>query len=143
MQEMVCRYFCNVMRKMNVDTKGKECPAQTNVQNALGETPLLLSWHSWCNTDKNSLFCPPAKISVESIVELLLQYGADTNIASKTGERPLHLAARFGHPKLCQRLLNFRANPHQKSSGKDGITPINLAKKVNKLPKKAAKLKRS
>ena len=105
--------------------------AQTNVQNALGETPLLLSWHSWCNTDKNSLFCPPAKISVESIVELLLQYGADTNIASKTGERPLHLAARFGHPKLCQRLLNFRANPHQKSSGKDGITPINLAKKVN------------
>jgi hypothetical protein len=104
--------------------------AKTNVQNLRGETPLLLAWDSWCAIPKNSLFRPPAMISVESIVELLLQYGADPNIACfELGECPLHLAARYGHPRLVQRLLKFRARPNQKSNGKDGITPKNEAMK--------------
>ena len=104
--------------------------ASANVVNTLGETPLLLSWASWEVIPPTSLLRPAAICTVESVVELLLQYGADPNMVSlENGEGPLHLAARYGHQKLVKRLLKFRANPDKKSLGKDGVTPNILAEK--------------
>lgn len=104
--------------------------AKSNAQNINGDTPLLLSWSSWSSIPETSLLRPAAMCTVESVIELLLQYGADPNLSNfQTGETPLHLAARNGHSKLIKRFLKFRARPDHKSKGKDGVTPKDLAMK--------------
>ena len=106
--------------------------AMANVQNDVGLTPLLFAWSSWADVPTESLLRSSALIQVESIIELLLQNGADPTISGhETGETALHLAARYGQIKLVGRLLQFRGRPDQRSKGKDGLTPLELARKDN------------
>ena len=109
--------------------------ATANAQNDVGLTPLLVAWSSWADVPTESLLRSSALIQVESIIELLLQNGADPTITGhETGETALHLAARYGQVKLVGRLLQFRGRPDQRSKGKDGLTPLELAQKDDNSP---------
>jgi hypothetical protein len=104
--------------------------ATPNAQNNVGHTPLLVAWTSWSSIPDTSFLRAPALIQVETLIELLLQHGADPTISGdEIGETPLHLAARYGQPKIVKRLLQFRGRPDQRSNGKDGLTPLELAEK--------------
>ena len=76
-----------------------------------------------------SMFRSAQMCSVESTIELLMQYGADPNLSDGIrSETPLHIAATFGHPKIVQRLIKFGADHEKRSAGKDGKTPLAIAK---------------
>ncbi|KAH0848561.1 hypothetical protein FOPE_02546 [Fonsecaea pedrosoi] len=50
------------------------------------------------------------------VVELLLQWQADPNLAAESGKTPLHEAASCGHLALVQLLLEHRADPNARDS---------------------------
>ncbi|KIW86274.1 hypothetical protein Z517_01669 [Fonsecaea pedrosoi CBS 271.37] len=50
------------------------------------------------------------------VVELLLQWQADPNLAAESGKTPLHEAASRGHLALVQLLLEHRADPNARDS---------------------------
>ena len=105
--------------------------AETNIQNNVGQTPMLLAWTSWEHLSIASMFRPAQMCSVESIIELLMQYGADPNLSDAVrGESAMHLAAHFGHPKIVQRLIKFGGDHERRSAGKDGATALAIAEKI-------------
>jgi hypothetical protein len=105
--------------------------AESNAQNNLGQTPMHLAWSSWQELSPASMFRPAQMCSVESLIELLMQYGADPNLHDAIrAETPLHIAAEFGHPKIAKRLIKFGANHEKRSAGKDGKTPLAMAEKA-------------
>ena len=68
-------------------------PTQINVQDSLGKTPLYFaSTHGY-----------------KEIVEFLLAYGADSELANFYNERPLTKAAEFGHYDIVKILLEHGA----------------------------------
>lgn len=65
--------------------------------------------------------------SVE-MVDLLLKYGADSNVQTHDGDTPLHVAARWGKPDIARRLLQAGANPNRKNVA--GQTPLDVAREA-------------
>jgi len=74
---------------------------------------------------------PPLIVAVmlqrTRIVETLLQYGADPNLADRDGETPLHFAVKLGDPETVLQLLQYGARPHTDNG--EGVTPLSIAKK--------------
>ena len=60
--------------------------------------------------------------SVSSLVEILIQNGADPNIAPKAGDTPLHVACRIGYHQTVMTLLKHGASVQ--SLKKSWITPL-------------------
>lgn len=75
----------------------------------LDEDPLLLNMKT-----KEGLSCIniAAWRGDHSMVQLLLQQGAEIDDRTKWGETPLHHAVTFGHIKVCEILLRAGADPH-------------------------------
>jgi ankyrin repeat protein len=69
------------------------------------------------------------------IIRLLLEYGADPNIANDNGNTPLHMAALSKYPNeggwCVEALLKAKADPNRKNN--EGKTPLDLARE-NGLP---------
>lgn len=97
-------------------------------QKAVAE--LLLRAGAQVNTtSRNGLAVAPINSAAAGeqleIVRLLLEYGADPNIAQGEGFVPLHAAAENGQVEMIQLLLAAGADPHSRTS--DGRTPRDLA----------------
>ena len=60
-----------------------------------------------------------------TVVELLLEYGANVDVRNKEGWTQLHRIAYYGNLQLLEVLLNHGADPHAQTD--DGKTPIQLA----------------
>ncbi|ELU04003.1 hypothetical protein CAPTEDRAFT_88617, partial [Capitella teleta] len=56
------------------------------------------------------------------IVGLLLECGADVNIADEDGDTPLHIATMKGKTRAMKKLLRGNADPNKKN--KMGYTPF-------------------
>lgn len=52
----------------------------------------------------------------EALIALLLAVGADANAGNAYGEPPLHLAARYGYPRIAEMLLAAGASPRVHNS---------------------------
>lgn len=65
----------------------------------------------------------------DSVMEILLYYGASCDHACKQGATALGISAQEGHEKCVSILLQYGANPHK--SDHCGRTPIKLAMKSN------------
>ena len=61
----------------------------------------------------------------KDVVELLIDRGADPNIANKYGQTPLHGAVSKGHKDVVQLLLDRGADPHNINVA--GETPHTIA----------------
>lgn len=73
--------------------------ASVHFRNAVGETPLCLA----------------VRRGLVSVVELLLRYGSDPNVATTApcgGQTPLHLAVATGNRRIMSVLLNSNADPN-------------------------------
>jgi ankyrin repeat protein len=82
-----------------------EWGADVNLSNRLGDPPLLD-----CVVLRN-----------EPLVELLLRYGANPNVASDTLGPVLHAAAASGHAGVVRRLLCAGADPRARSEWGDTV----------------------
>lgn len=81
-----------------------------NFQGAMGETALLLA----CGD------------GFDDLVELLVSKGANINLATVDGERPLHRASSFGHTGAMRHLLSA-PDFHVNAKNKAGRTALHLA----------------
>lgn len=55
-------------------------------------------------------------------LKILLNHGADPNLAGRDGDTPLTLAANFGEQELVQELLDHHADPNKRDGG--GLPPL-------------------
>ncbi len=73
---------------------------------------------------------PPLIFAIVSerhaIVQTLLLYGADPNLADRSGDSALHYAVKLRQPQNVLQLLRYGADPMQK--GKEDLTPLEIAK---------------
>ena len=60
--------------------------------------------------------------------EILLKARADPDAANFDGERPLHYAAKYGHPEVAKVLLEYGAARNLRS--RKGQTPLELCEQV-------------
>ena len=80
-----------------------------------GYTPLMLA----------------VKLNDQSIVEQLLQAGADPSIPSSKGTSPLHKALEENRGGIALLLIHHKANPHARNHA--GATPLHLASARNQI----------
>jgi hypothetical protein len=72
-----------------------------------------------------TLLAEAVRFNSAAVVAVLLDHGADVNMACVSGLAPLHIAAMNGRPALAHDLLLWGANPNQVDSG--GLTPLRKA----------------
>lgn len=71
------------------------------------------------------------------IATTLLQYGAETNIQTKQGVMPLHLASQEGHSEMAALLLQRGANVNAPTKVNNNEKPPNQSKyQINAIIKK-------
>uniref|UniRef100_A0A672U0P4 Ankyrin 1 n=1 Tax=Strigops habroptila TaxID=2489341 RepID=A0A672U0P4_STRHB len=80
--------------------------------------------------DQTPLHCA-ARIGHTGMVQLLLENGADPNLATTAGHTPLHITAREGHVDTALALLEKGAS--QTCMTKKGFTPLHVAAKYGKV----------
>lgn len=74
------------------------------------------------------LLCRAAQFGLDNVVQILLQCGASLEAAVTThGLTPLHLAARHGHVKVTNVLLENKAS--LTAVDENGLTPLHIASK--------------
>lgn len=61
-----------------------------------------------------------------AMAKLLLDHGAEVNVAQHGGWTPLHQAAAHGQNEVVRLLLEFGANPH--AASEEGKTPLDMAR---------------
>ncbi|KAF7840229.1 ADP-ribosylation factor GTPase-activating protein AGD1-like isoform X1 [Senna tora] len=66
-----------------------------------------------------------------SMVELLLQYGADINAPDSKGQTPLHYCILKGKSAAAKLLITRGANPH--AADNEGNTPVEIASRSNSI----------
>ena len=59
------------------------------------------------------------------IVNFLVSYTSDPNVANEDGDTPIHFAAEGGHLEIVKLLVSYPSNPN--SANKHGRTPIHFA----------------
>jgi len=59
-----------------------------------------------------------SKHNLFAVLDVLLQFGADVNVADRQGDTPLHCAASAGHLEMCQRLISIGAKAEVRNSFK-------------------------
>lgn len=69
----------------------------------------------------------PDPVDARRSVDLLLERGADPNVADRQGLTPLHLAVRRADTALVERLLRAGAKTTVIAPGVDGVTPLGAA----------------
>lgn len=65
------------------------------------------------------------------MTRLLLEYGSEVNVSSRTADMALHIAVQRGRLDCAMVLLTHGA--HTNARGRDGNTPLHLAMKVSSL----------
>ena len=83
-----------------------------HAKNKYGETPL-----------HKAVFHPSLKLT---LIDLLIQRGADIHETTVTGETPLHYAVHLGREDVVRFLLQKGADPLVEAN--DGSTPLSIAK---------------
>ena len=68
-----------------------------------------------------------------SIVELLINNGANVNMASNSGFTPLHIAVDQGNVSFVEFLISKEADVNSKNTA--GLTPLNLAENLFNMTK--------
>jgi ankyrin repeat protein len=76
--------------------------------------------------DDRSALHAAASVGNLELVRLLIQRGADPNLANRFGETPLFFAAEHGHRSVAQELVSRGASLHRRSRY-TGMTPLGLA----------------
>ena len=85
----------------------------------------LLYWDPNINdTEELHLYEASANNNVE-LVRLLLDIGADINLANRAGETPLYVASLFGYVNIVRILTERGANINK--ANKNGETPLHIA----------------
>lgn len=93
-----------------------------NLTDQTGATALFLI----CSKGLFELLKPEKFIIQLRIVELLIEKGADLDLADETGSTPLHKACKRGNLKLVKFLIEKGANLNLKN--KDEFTPLQVAR---------------
>ncbi|XP_028765225.1 ADP-ribosylation factor GTPase-activating protein AGD3-like [Neltuma alba] len=111
-------------KRENQPTRKSEVPSSSNseVQPKKPENQLVEDRQDCSSSSVLHQACLTAD---SSMVELLLQYGADINAPDSRGQTPLHCCIINGKSAAAKLLAVRGANPH--AADKEGNTPIELA----------------
>ena len=96
-----------------------------NAKDSEGFTPLILAINDTVLPTELDGDEKVARGGREDVVELLLQHGANPNLADPVGNTALHHAAQEDRRVILRLLLQNKGNPNQKNN--EGATPLHTA----------------
>lgn len=89
-------------------------------QDSIAQQPLLNR-----RSEINSCMEDACIYGRESIVQLLLNNGADIDFCNENGNSPLHIACEYGHESIVRLLLSNGAKINSRT--KNGASPLHIA----------------